>query len=207
MNRRKKILLNAAAVSGMIFVGYMLAAHFLVATVRTVGVRPFLMAASPRDAYLILRGRREMDWHGVHIHVDSNFVLDPKDSTVTAREIVPHVPMLGNFVIFKVTGDSGSVRFARLRARCASMSDRCIVKGAVPAASGEVCLKFLGNPSKAYFGDFEFLICRLPIGIEARFGCSKPDCEKFEKITEDAFASARDIRENHDPSARDSTSR
>jgi hypothetical protein len=195
MNRLNKVLLNTAAVSGMIIAGYVLAAPLLAATIRSVGVRPLVMAASPRESYLILRGRREMDWHGLHIHVDSNFVLDPNDSTVAAREVLPSPLLLGLYVMFEVTGDSGAMRFTRARDHCAATSDRCIVEEPVPAGGRGVCLKYLGNPAKASFGDFEALKCRLPSGVEARFACLKPDCVKFEKVVNDAFASARDIQE------------
>jgi hypothetical protein len=207
MNRLKKIAVIAVSVCGMIIVGYLVAARLMVTTIRTVGMRPLAMAAFPREAYLILRGRRQMDWHGLHIKVDSNFVLDPSDSTVAAREVLPMFPMLGLPVTFVATGDSGSMRFTRERDRCASTRDRCIVREPESAGDRRVCLQYLGKPTNGTPGDFEFLKCRLPSGVEARFACLKPDCEKFEKVVDDAFASARDIQETYDAKVRDSTSR
>jgi hypothetical protein len=194
MSRFRKIVFVVVSVCGMIFFGFLVAAHFLAATVRTVGVRPILAAASPRDAYLILRGKRDIRWHGLHIQVDSTYVLDVSDTVVRAREIVPspYVMMLGLGVVFVATDDSGSTRFARARNHCASSKYPCSVRESVPAGGRGVCLQYSGKPKDGDPGGFELLRCWLPTGIEARTSCFKPDCGKREKILYDAFASGSD---------------
>jgi hypothetical protein len=192
MNRFKKMTYVLVSVCGMIIGGYLVAAHLLAETVRTVGVLPISAAVSPRDAYLILRGRRDMRWHGLHIHVDSTFVLDASDTIVKAREIVPspYLMMLGMGVMFVATDQGGTARFATARDHCVTSKKRCIVRP--PLLAGGLCLQYLGKPKNGQLGDFEMLRCRLPIGIEARTACIKPDCERFEKILYDTFASASD---------------
>lgn len=192
MNRFRRIVFVVASVCGMIFFGFLVAAHFLAATVRTVGMLPISAAASPRDAYLILRGRRDMRWHGLHIHVDSTYVLDASDTVVRAGAIVPspYLLMLEPGVVFVATDDSGSMRFARARDHCGSSKYSCTVREPVPAGGRGVCLQYSGKPKDGDPGDFELLRCWLPTGIEARTSCFKPDCGKREKILYDAFASA-----------------
>lgn len=177
---------------GMIACGLVLGAYVLVRTFRAVGVLPISAAAAPRDAYLILRGRREIHWHGLYIRVDSTFVLDASDTIVRAREIVPspYLMMLGMGVSFVATDHAGSARFDTARDHCVASKERCVVRPPLPA--GGVCLQYLGKPKNGQLGDFELLRCRLPIGIEARTACIKPDCERFEKILYDTFASAID---------------
>ena len=152
-----------------------------------------MMLRNPRDAYLMAYGPRQLDWRGLHIRVDSQFVLVAQGNHVLARRVVYMPPMLGPGVTCVDIQDTARAGFARALAKCASEADRCVVHRAYPPAGQSVCLQYLEHSANTAGEDLEVWRCRLPTGIEARYAGSVQACAEYDAIVRSAFATAQPV--------------
>ncbi len=80
--------------------------------------------------------------------------------------------------------------FASEKEWCAAAGDRCAVHQLGPATGSATCLAYHGTRDKAWAADIEAWRCRLPNGIEARFGGKTRELAQFQKVMDAAFATA-----------------
>jgi hypothetical protein len=201
MSRLKKLTVIAASVTGTVLVLYVVAIYAITALTNRLGPGWMLMVAHPRDAYAIRSGPRELDWQGLHISVDSEFVLSPKGESVVASRINRPLWLLGPSVLFVDAERTNGSQFASEKEWCASAGTRCSVHQLGPATGSATCLAYHGTREKAWAGDVEAWRCRLPSGIEARFGGRARELADFQKVVDAAFATAPTLAETSTPSA------
>lgn len=189
MGRLKKIIVTMAGAVGVLLVLYVIAMYAFTALTSRFGSGWVLMVTHPRDAYTIRRGARELEWQGMHIRVDSDFVLTRRGPSLVASHINRALWMLGPGVTFVDAEGTNGAHFASEEEWCASATDRCTVH---PLAENgrAVCLTYRGTREKVWTKDIEVWRCRSARGIEARFAGRARELSVFRKIVHDAFATA-----------------
>jgi hypothetical protein len=202
MTRLQRILLIGLAACIAIVLIDVAAVYAVAFMISRVGLRPLAYVTQPRDAITVLRGRRQIDWHGLRIRVDSQFVLELESDVVYARPLQSGLFLLAPGVGFVDHKDSTRKSFAQQLEWCSGASDRCSVRRPVPASGQGVCLQYRGTSTKVWSGDIEVRRCRLPSGIEARYACSLAVCPKFQKVVDDAFATAPPLLDSAGQSAK-----
>jgi hypothetical protein len=190
MSRYRKLGVVAASAAGAVLALYVLTLYTFTALTNRYGPGWMLMVAHPRDAYAIRRGPRVMDWQGMHIEVDSEFVLARRGESVMASHINRPLWLLGPSVVFVDAERTNGSHFASEEAWCASASDRCAVHQLGPASGSAVCVAYHGTREKAWTSDIESWRCRLPSGIEARFSGRASELAGLQNVVEAAFATA-----------------
>lgn len=195
MSRFRKLSVLAASVTGAVLVLYVGTIYAFTALTNRYGPGWMLMVVHPRDAYAIRHGPRELEWQGLHIEVDSEFVLSPTGESVVASRINRPLWLLGPSVVFVDAERTTGAHFASETEWCTSASDRCTVHQLGPATGKAVCLTYRGTREKVWAGDVEAWRCRLPSGIEARFGGRAREIADFRKVVDNAFATAPRIAE------------
>jgi len=190
MMRVKNIIIRAAELSGVLVILVVVASYALVMMINRFGPGSLLLLASPRTAYTIWLGPRSMDWEGLHIHVNRRFVLGRRGTSVVASRIEQQLAIVGPGVVFVEANRTAASHFASEEAWCASATDRCSVFRPVPVGGQGVCLQYRGTRAKVWTGDIVLFRCRLPSGIEARYGCSVTQCQEYQQVVDDAFATA-----------------
>jgi hypothetical protein len=207
MTRVQRIVLIVIAACFAIVLIDAAALYAVAFTISRVGLRPLAYVTQPRNAITVLRGRRQIDWRGLRIRVDSQFVLELKSNAVYAHRLQSGILLLGPAIVFVDHGDSTGKSFAQQLKWCSGASDRCSVRRPVLASGHGVCLQYRGTPTKVWSGDIEVWRCRLPGGIEARFGCSVAECPQYQKVVDDAFATAPSSSDKSEGAASDSIAR
>lgn len=119
---------------------YIGSVYLLAAMINHYGPGSVLLLTSPRTAYTIWFGPRSMNWEGLHIQVDRQFVLRRTGTSVVANRIERELPIIGPGVVFVEPRRATAPAFASEAAWCASAPDRCAVRPPVPAGGQAVCL-------------------------------------------------------------------
>jgi hypothetical protein len=187
MTQPNRGVIVAGIVVGVLLVAAVVAPIVVAIRLDSLGYNPFFMILSPHNAYVVARGRRDIEWRGLRIRVGAKFVIEDDGAVIRVRRLLPSSLLFFEPALsFHTTDDSASRHFGGVRQRCAAAADSCTVHEIVVHAGKVICLQ---RRSTRHPGQFEFWQCRMPSGIEmVQFG-TPAQCVEQNQIALAAFSS------------------
>jgi hypothetical protein len=187
MTHPNRGVIVAGIVVGVLLVAALVAPIVVAVRLQRLGYSPFAMVISPHDAYVLARGRRDVRWHGLRIHVGAKFVIEDDIAAERVLRIVPStLVFLQPAMSFQTHEESTARAFDAVRQRCEAANGSCTVHEIVVHAGKVICLQ---RRSTRHPGQFEFWQCRMPSGIEmVQFG-TPAQCVEQNQIALAAFSS------------------
>jgi hypothetical protein len=181
-------VIAASIVAGAIVVAAIVAPIVVAIRLGRLGYRPFAMILSPHDAYVLARGRREVSWHGLRIHVGAKFVIENVNGAERVSRIVPSALIFLQPAMSFHALTGGTVRTTdSVRTRCVADTANCTVHEIVVHAGTFVCFQ---RRSARHPEQFELWQCRLPNGMWLTHFGTPVECAEQQQIALAAFASA-----------------
>ena len=188
MTHPNRGVIVAGIVVGVLLVAALVAPIVVAVRLQRLGYSPFAMVISPHDAYVLARGRRDVTWRGLRIHVGAKFVIEDHNAAERVRRIVPSTLIfLQPAMSFQTLAESNVRAFDGVRQRCEAAAGSCTVHEIVVRAGKVVCLQ---RSSTRNPGKFELWQCWMPDGIEVVHFGTPAQCVEQNQIALAAFASA-----------------
>jgi len=138
-----------------------------------------------QDFTVYIWKRRTIEWRGLRVAVDSNYVVGKRDGGVIVMRYSDAPPGWFRRLRFEWFPD-GDRRFESLERNCADAVPDCSIYRHVPDSAVMRCLR-IGSSGEAIEA-FIFHCSKEGTGVTAKFACLDGECVELLQVAHSAFA-------------------